>query len=821
MATFDPSAHGLLDRDSVLREIDALIREAAARGIRSIVRVTGPPGIGKTAVLRRTADAFDGTVAFVAAEAATQNDAGAALQRLAEDRARRAGTVLAPEDVLHGLVRSRALIVIDDVQCLDEQSRRMLLGALTRSTGVALLLSDRRPQAPEWPPHETVTLSPLRRAAALELIRRMYPAAHASVAAELADAADGVPLVLTILARDAAARDITEVSDAKLSVSAVVAAHLGRSPPAAQEAARLIALTEPPVSLSVLASALDVTVDELAVTLSDLRDLISLEGGEVAFRHDTLATAVALTVSNPVQLYARLLAGYEAEPGSLAAIVRCALECGRRDRAAAAALDLARMLARAGSLGSALQYAKTAFDNAPPSAAVECTIEYAYILQLLSRDGEAASLLRAAIRAAMAARDLASASALVAAFLSAAVTLERFTELDGVCRRIEETPGCPRAIAERMVSVRRRSLAYAGYFDEFVRLDAATESRTWLDARAAAFVHAFRGDFERAMLELDEYAAALEQQHARQQTADDLFESAVGFFYHGTGVLEPLKALPVERTRHPSERGLRALASVCAGRWDEADELLAVDAEEEIDEPYAVLEVRVLLAALRGTLPDDARVLRTLRSMIRQRRVRHAASPARWLAVAKGRETPPDVDGFVRETLDVAPMPYDFSASPLALARLAGRYGADPCRAAMDRYPAFETPWHRAHRQLARGLAERSDELLRNARTTFDELNCPALAMVAGLELPVPRARDLALARRLNLRRDAPPSIVALTKRERSIAERVSAGASNQEIAAAMSISVRTVETHLTKIYAKLGVTSRGAMSALLHREVI
>jgi DNA-binding CsgD family transcriptional regulator len=93
--------------------------------------------------------------------------------------------------------------------------------------------------------------------------------------------------------------------------------------------------------------------------------------------------------------------------------------------------------------------------------------------------------------------------------------------------------------------------------------------------------------------------------------------------------------------------------------------------------------------------------------------------------------------------------------------------------------------------------------------------------MLAGLELPVPRARDLGLARRLNLRTAGPPAPAPLTKRERSVAERAAAGGSNQEIADALSISVRTVETHLTKIYAKLGVTSRGAMSALVHRELI
>lgn len=58
----------------------------------------------------------------------------------------------------------------------------------------------------------------------------------------------------------------------------------------------------------------------------------------------------------------------------------------------------------------------------------------------------------------------------------------------------------------------------------------------------------------------------------------------------------------------------------------------------------------------------------------------------------------------------------------------------------------------------------------------------------------------------------AQPSTVALTVRETEVLRLLALGHSNKEIAGALSISVKTVETHRASGMAKLGITSRAAL---------
>ncbi|NKE62781.1 helix-turn-helix transcriptional regulator, partial [Lentzea sp. PSKA42] len=53
---------------------------------------------------------------------------------------------------------------------------------------------------------------------------------------------------------------------------------------------------------------------------------------------------------------------------------------------------------------------------------------------------------------------------------------------------------------------------------------------------------------------------------------------------------------------------------------------------------------------------------------------------------------------------------------------------------------------------------------------------------------------------------DESPVVANMTGREREIAELAARGLSNQEISERLTLSIRTVGNHLTRLYGKLGI---------------
>lgn len=115
-------------------------------------------------------------------------------------------------------------------------------------------------------------------------------------------------------------------------------------------------------------------------------------------------------------------------------------------------------------------------------------------------------------------------------------------------------------------------------------------------------------------------------------------------------------------------------------------------------------------------------------------------------------------------------------------------------------------PFQRARTLLARGRTQRrakkraaAHATLEDARTQFERLDAPLWIEQTRVELSRIGGRA--------------PSRDDLTEAERRIAALVAEGRTNREVAAALFLTVRSVETALTRIYRKLGVRSRSELA--------
>jgi DNA-binding CsgD family transcriptional regulator len=132
--------------------------------------------------------------------------------------------------------------------------------------------------------------------------------------------------------------------------------------------------------------------------------------------------------------------------------------------------------------------------------------------------------------------------------------------------------------------------------------------------------------------------------------------------------------------------------------------------------------------------------------------------------------------------------------------------------ASLAELEGIPAPFERARSLLSLGTVQRRAKRKRAARESlqaslalFDELGARPWAEKAREELARIGGRA--------------PRAGALTPTERRVAALVAEGRSNREVAAALFVAPRTVEWNLTKIYAKLGVSSRAELAHRWTRE--
>jgi DNA-binding CsgD family transcriptional regulator len=228
------------------------------------------------------------------------------------------------------------------------------------------------------------------------------------------------------------------------------------------------------------------------------------------------------------------------------------------------------------------------------------------------------------------------------------------------------------------------------------------------------------------------------------------------------------------------------------------------------------------------------------------------SEPTFLLARARVRAARGDVDGALRETLTLgrdlaergstsaAAVPWRSQAalltddpelarrlaqaevadatvarSPRALGRaLTALGGVNALTEAIDVLESAVAPLEHARAQTALGRVHIAAGSPADARTPLRlaleiAQRCEAIALEN-------EARSLLLASGARPRRAAQSGPEALTAAERRVATLAAAGRSNREIARQLYLAPRTVETHLTRSYRKLGIASRAQLRAAI-----
>ena len=157
------------------------------------------------------------------------------------------------------------------------------------------------------------------------------------------------------------------------------------------------------------------------------------------------------------------------------------------------------------------------------------------------------------------------------------------------------------------------------------------------------------------------------------------------------------------------------------------------------------------------------------------------------------------------------------SAAALSRALVSGGRGAEQeYREAIELLSRTRLAAHLARARLSYGEWLRREDRRIDARNQLR----PAFEAFAsmGAEAFAGRARRELQATGEKVRKRADDTGTELTPQEQEIAQLASEGRTNREIGAQLFIGVRTVEWHLGKVFAKLGISSRRELDAALSR---
>jgi DNA-binding CsgD family transcriptional regulator len=854
-----PAGNAFLERGVFLQALSVRL-EAAGNGHGSLTFVGGDAGVGKTTLARKLCEIAGGgvRVAWGMCESLSTPSAlgpvveiagvlDAAVARLFDDRRHRA---LAFRSCV-GLLRQpnpAALLVVEDVHQADEATLdffRFLGRRIADTTAVVIATYRDDEVGPDHalrvllgdlatsPGVYRMTLPPLSEAAVRVMARE-----SGLDAALLHRRTGGNPFFVAEILSSAEPDMPETVRDAVLTR----ASRLSAAARAALEACAIIGTRVEPWLLDRVAAPSPAAVDEC---LS--RGMLQGTGAVLRFRHDLTRDAIlrSIPLSKSLGLERAVLATLRASPladrdparlahhaeaaGDEAGVQQYAPEAARRASALGAHREAAAQYARA------LRFA----EGLSPEAMADLLERYAYQSFLIARFDDAVAAHERALRCRRTLGDPRSEGRSLCA-------LSRMLWCEGRILEAEKRAREAVSVLERLPAGHELAMAYSAMTSVCMNAEDAEGTMSW-GARALELaerlgnrevvIHALNSIGTMELVRgLPEGRKKLERSMALAHAAG--LEEHVGRAYIHLGWaaartrrfdLAPLLSAGLE---YATERDLylwrlwllayRSRLELDQGRWNAAADsagFVVRYAERVTVQRIVALSVLALVRARRGdrdvrSLLDEARTLAQPTEQLQHLApAAAAAAEAAWLEGDPGA-----IDAVTRQTFDRAVAAGDpWTLGEIGYWRWRAGLLREPPPGAAEPYPQMMTgAWQRAATrwreigcpyEAALALAQSDDEeALRQALAAFRELGARPMAALVTRKLRARGVRKIARGPQGSTR--ANPA--GLTARELEVLALLADGLSYQDMARRLYVAPKTVEHHVSRVLAKLGVTARG-----------
>jgi DNA-binding CsgD family transcriptional regulator len=856
----------LFGRDAERRRARTVLDSSARSRVVRALRIVGASGAGKTTLAETVAADAAGEGWLVATTPsfrihtslplfAARRIAQSLLEALGENADRySSGLALdrdRPEDFQEAFVRivegvtldHRLLLVLDDAQWIDAQSRELLAQTATTLADRAIVLltterSDEGSQPALALEDESIALADLSASAAIEIVRSIYPAVSDEVAATIAASTRGHAMDLVAVAtaaRDSGAESTRDVSD---STRRVVVRDLALLDPEVRTFLQLAALIDEPIDFALLTQLWPRDVLLAMISQISGRYLVEDNNG-LRFVHASVRESVLETIPIEIPLRFRIIDALKKLPvprlEDYERLVAQSAACGDRELERETLLKLADIAATKSLYTLATSATERAMRIAPATREelIPICTRMSQMYNGMARALDAIRISHEALTQARAYGIVDGLGGVVASMIlgyyhngQSSAAHEVLTQHLSLLRSDSDQAQLL-SLGEYLAMndfdvVRSREFSAA-----FERVASSGQPIVMVRHHISkAFLALRMGDEMAALEAVRDAERAAEPLPVYISTMPRAVRMMHAFRFAGARSLEALLESRDDELNAALMSVLRAAIMLGKGAFDDARDFIRDKYHRSAgEERRAFAGLHATAAALQGLRADDQAwlfVRPEITAFTEGERSPLLLSVMSAWAVAESARSADQVRSLLSELTDLAALPYDFRthACPVTLVLAAQNVRHNEV---LERIAGGTTLWsdeqpaNRAHVLLARGAASAilrrpgAADLLRQAQDIFVTLGADYFASLA---------EKMVSGGSAALRTKSAERPGNTTRREREIAAHVADGLTNREIAERLVLSERTVEGHIANLFAKLNVNSRTQLATWYLRTV-